>query len=306
MSSEVVVEVRELTRRYGEKVALSGIDFTAGCGSVVGIVGENGAGKTTLIKHLLGLLKAQSGTVRVFGLDPVAQPERVLGRIGYLSEEPELPPWMTVAELMSYTRAFHSGWDQAYADELIDAFGIDRHRKTKTLSKGQRARVGLVAAQAHRPDLLLLDEPSSGLDPIVRRDILAAIIRSVGREGRSVVFSSHLLNEVEAVCDRVVMISRGRVVLSDELEEIRRGHHRLTFASSEAKPELPGLLQTKHEDGGWVAIVEGEAAEVVARARAAGLELGERATPSLEEIFVARSGVDPLAGREEESSKPSA
>src|SRR5262249_43351922 len=157
-------------------------------GAVFGLVGANGAGKTTLIKHVLGLLRAAAGSVRVFGRDPVADPVGVLSHVGYLSEEPDLPGWMRVAELLRYTRAFYPGWDDAYAERLRRDFGLDPAARVKHLSKGQRARAGLLIALAYRPDLLVLDEPSTGLDPVVRRDILEAIIRTVAEEGRTVLF----------------------------------------------------------------------------------------------------------------------
>src|SRR5207249_1810951 len=168
-----------LTRRFGAKTALEHVQLSVPRGVVFGLVGVNGAGKTTLIKHILGLLRAQAGTVRVFDRDPAIDPAGVLVRIGYLSEEPDLPGWMQVGELFRYTRAFYPNWDQAFANELGESFALDLKAKVKHLSKGQRARTGLVLALAHRPELLVLDEPSSGLDPIVRRDILGAIIRTI-------------------------------------------------------------------------------------------------------------------------------
>lgn len=131
------------------------------------MIGGNGAGKTTLLQHILGLLKAQSGSVKVFGLDPVANPVGVLGRIGYLSEDRHLPNWMRVGELMRYTQAFYPGWDETYAEELREAFDLEPNARVANLSRDQRARAGLLIALAHRPDLLVLDEPSSGLDPRV-------------------------------------------------------------------------------------------------------------------------------------------
>ena len=167
-----MIDVAHLSRSFGATKALADVSFTVTPGCVFGLVGENGAGKSTLIKHLLGLWRAQTGTVRLFGLDPVADPVAVLGRIGYLSEEPDLPGWMRVWELLRYTQAFYPRWDTAYAGHLREQFVLDPEARIKTLSKGQRARLGLIVAEAHRPDLLILDEPSSGLDPIVRRDIL--------------------------------------------------------------------------------------------------------------------------------------
>src|SRR5579872_2096768 len=142
--SPPVVEIRRVTRKFGAKMALADVSLVVPRGGVYGLIGGNGAGKTTIIKHILGMLKAQSGTVRVFGLDPVENPVGTLGRIGYLSEDRDLPNWMRVGELMRYTQAFFPSWDEAYAEELRDAFDLDGNAKVKELSRGQRARTGLL------------------------------------------------------------------------------------------------------------------------------------------------------------------
>ena len=222
--SESVITVSELTRRFGAKTALASVSLSIPRGAVYGLVGANGAGKTTLIKHILGLLRAESGSVRVFGLDPVADPVGVLSRVGYLSEDHDLPGWMRVDELTSYSRAFYPAWDNAYAEELRQAFALDSTARISNLSKGEKARLGLLIALAYRPELLVLDEPSTGLDPVVRRDILDAIMRTIADEGRTVLFSSHLLDEVERVADHVTMIHHGRIVLSAPLAAIRESH----------------------------------------------------------------------------------
>src|SRR5437763_14339794 len=183
--SESVVHVSELTRRFGGTTALDSVSVSLPRGAVYGLVGANGAGKTTLIRHILGLLRAESGSVRVFGLDPVADPVGVLSRIGYLSEENDLPGWMRVDELLRYSRAFYPAWDDDYAEELRRAFALEPAAKIKNLSRGQKARTGLLVALAYRPELLVLDEPSSGLDPIVRRDIVGAVMRAAADEGRT-------------------------------------------------------------------------------------------------------------------------
>src|SRR5216117_1760845 len=236
--NELVITVADLTRRFGATTALDSVSVSLPRGAVYGLVGANGAGKTTLIKHLLGLLRAENGSVRVFGLDPVADPVGVLSRIGYLSEENDLPGWMRVDELIRYTSAFYPKWDDAYAEKLRRAFALDPAAKIKDLSRGQKARAGLLIALAHRPELLVLDEQSSGLDPIVRKDILGAVIRTAADEGRTVLFSSHLLEEVEQVADHITMISHGRIVLSAPLEEIKESHRRVTvgFPASRTRP----------------------------------------------------------------------
>lgn len=223
--SDAVIQIENLTRRFGSKTALDAVNLSLPRGGVYGLVGANGAGKTTLIKHILGLLKAESGSVRIFGADPVADPVAVLSRMGYLSEENDLPDWMRVDELITYSRAFYPRWDDAYAEELRQTFALDPAARIRNLSKGQKARTGLIIALAHRPELLVLDEPSSGLDPIVRRDILAAVMRTIADEGRTVLFSSHLLDEVERVADHVTMIRQGRILLSAPLHEVKAAHH---------------------------------------------------------------------------------
>jgi ABC-type multidrug transport system ATPase subunit len=223
-SSDPAIAVSQLTRRFGAKTALDSVTLEVRRGGIHGLVGANGAGKTTLIKHILGLLRAESGTVRVMGRDPVADPVGVLSRIGYLAEENDLPGWMRLDQLLRYTRAFYPAWDDAYAEELRETFALDAAAKVKDLSKGQKARAGLLIALAYRPEILVLDEPSSGLDPIVRRDIVGAVIRTIGEEGRTVLFSSHLLDEVEQVADHVTMIREGKVVLSAPLRSIKESY----------------------------------------------------------------------------------
>ncbi len=286
-----VAEVAGLSRRFGRTLALDGVSLEVPRGEVFGLVGENGAGKTTLIQHLLGRLRAQSGTVRVFGLDPVRDPVGVLSRVGYLSEERDLPVWMRVGEMLRYLRAFYPGWDERYEDELRRRFELDPGAKLRALSQGQRARAGLVAALAYRPDLLLLDEPSAGLDPVVRRDILHAIVRTVADEGRTVVFSSHLLDEVERVSDRVAMIDRGRIVLCGRVDEVKAAHRRLTLLFDEPQPGPPSLGESGVCEGfgrEWAVVWRGPAEEAAARAARAGARVVEERTPSLDEIFVSQ------------------
>ncbi len=286
-----IVEIRRVTRRFGDKTALDDISLTVPRGGVFGLIGGNGAGKTTLIKHILGMLKAQSGSVQVFGLDPVQNPVGTLGRIGYLSEDRDLPNWMRVSELMSYTQAFFPNWDAAYAEELREAFDLDGKARIKTLSRGQRARAGLLIALAHRPELLVLDEPSSGLDPVVRRDILGAIIRTIADEGRTVLFSSHLLDEVERVADRVAIIHHGRILLTAPMDEIKETHRRMTLRfgqSLDRPPSLVGALSFEGQGAEWSYICSGESSQLRRAAEAIGATVVGDDTLTLDEIFVSR------------------
>lgn len=292
-SADAVIAVSGVSRHFGSKAALNDVSVFVPRGCVLGLVGENGAGKTTLIKHLLGSLKAQTGSVRVFGLDPVRDPVGVLGRAGYLSERRDLPGWMRVDQFMRYSQAFYPKWDEQYAGQLLEQFQLDPAQKLKTLSQGQQAKIGLLTALAYRPELLILDEPSSGLDPVVRRDILEAIIRTVSEEGRTVLFSSHLLDEVERVADHVVMLQGGRVVLNGRTEDVRRSHISAVLAFAEPQTKSPAVAGAHAVTGygsEWRVLFGGSRLELETAAAGMGARVVEQRTPTLDEIMVARAG----------------
>ena len=223
--SEPVIDISGLTRRFGDKTALDSVSLSLPRGAVYGLVGANGAGKTTLIRHIMGLLRAEGGSVRASSasIQSPIQSQYCRESVSLRGERyPRLDARRRAHSLLA-RRSIPTG-TIPYAEELREAFALDPAAKIRNLSKGQKARMGLLVALAHQPDLLVLDEPSSGLDPIVRRDILGAVIRTIADEGRTVLFSSHLLEEVEQVADHVTMISDGRIVLSDRLETIKESH----------------------------------------------------------------------------------
>jgi len=297
--SNAVIEVKSLSRKFGKKQALHGVTLSVERGQVFGLVGENGAGKTTLMQHLLGAYKAQHGEVRVFGIDPTYDPTAVLSRIGYLSEDRDLPAWMRIGELMRYMQAFYPSWDMAYAEQMRDEFGLSTDTKVRNLSRGEKAKAGLLIALAHRPELLLLDEPSSGLDAVARQSILAVVVRSVAEEGRTVVFSSHLLDEVERVADRVAMIHEGRVTLDMPMEDIKASHHKYVVRWRDrqtAIPDLPGVIHALGEGCEWGMICHGDRTAFEAAVRQTQGEIVEAATPTLEAVFVARASGRVAAG----------
>jgi ABC-2 type transport system ATP-binding protein len=297
-TTDTIIEVRGLSRRFGKKEALKDVNLSVQRGQVFGLVGENGAGKTTFIRHLLGAYEAESGTVQVFDLDPVRNPVAVLGRIGYLSEDRDLPLWMKVRELMAYTAAFYPDWDAIYAEELRKRFNLPPDAKLKQLSRGEKAKAGLLAALAHRPDLLLLDEPSSGLDAVARKDILGEVIRSVADEGRTVIFSSHLLDEVERVSDHVAMIHEGVVALDLPMDTLKETHHRIVVRLNVGCadfPEAPGVLHAEGSDKDWCLLCEGDKDRLIVQLQQSGGHVVECTVPTLDAIFVGRVTGRPMA-----------
>ncbi|TWU59283.1 ABC transporter ATP-binding protein YtrB [Rubripirellula tenax] len=283
------VEVTGLSRSFRGKVALDEVSMVVPSGTIFGLVGLNGAGKTTLIRHLIGSLKATHGRVRVLGDDPVADPEGVLKRIGYLTEEDSLPKWIRVGELIDFTRALYPTWDEAYAAQLCDLFSLSRSTKLSSLSKGGRARAGLLVAIAHRPELLILDEPSSGLDPIARRDILEAIIRTINDDGRTVLFSSHLLDEVDRVCDHVALMHDGRIIETTTSNDLSASYIEIVFRNrvpTIAKPQFDGVFGWQASGDEWSAVVKSDAFD--RNVFASTYELIETRPLSLERWFAAR------------------
>lgn len=254
------VTVDRLSHRFGRTRALDDVCLEIPRGCVFGLLGLNGAGKTTLLHHLLGLNRPQSGSVRVLDGDPITDRESVMRRVGYLSEEDTLPVWMNVADVLRFGEAVYPSWDSAYARELCEWFELSPAARLSTLSKGGRARVGLVSAIAHRPELLILDEPSSGLDPIAKADILEAVIRTVSLEGRTVIFSSHLLEEANRVCDRVAVLHHGSVKCASELSSLSSDYREWVLrptssgVSTEASPVV-GALDWRGNEGEWSTVV---------------------------------------------------
>ncbi|MGI9473435.1 MAG: ABC transporter ATP-binding protein [Rubripirellula sp.] len=289
--TELAVRVEHLSRRFRNNQALCDVNLQIPVGSIFGLVGLNGAGKTTLIRHLIGSLRAQQGHVTVLGEDPVANPESVLKHVGYLTEEDSLAKWMRIGDLIDFTRAVYPTWDDSYADELSDMFSLSRGTRLKSLSKGQRARVGLLVAIAHRPQLLVLDEPSSGLDPIARRDILEAIIRTISEDGRTVLFSSHLLDEVDRVCDTVALMKDGQILDSLTIEQLEARYCEVVCCPSQdwpTPPEIQGLFGWRQTGKEWSVMVDTRLANLDAESERLGIL--ERRDISLDRWFSAKVG----------------
>jgi ABC-2 type transport system ATP-binding protein len=222
-----VVEIRGLGMRFGKKRVLEDVDLDVLPGSVTALLGRNGIGKSTLLKVLVGFHVATSGTARVLGLDLARKGPDVRRLVGYVPDRLELPKWMTVADHFRFLEPFYPTWSRDLELVLLGRLQLDSKAKVATLSKGQRAKHMLVAALAHRPQLLLLDEPFSGLDPVVRHEVLTAIMGHLKDEGRTVVLVSHSMGDVERVADRVVFLDEGRVRMDADLEDVQRRARRV-------------------------------------------------------------------------------
>ncbi|HEY8311866.1 MAG TPA: ABC transporter ATP-binding protein [Gemmatimonadaceae bacterium] len=209
---DLAVETRGLTKRFGDQIALNDVSLQVPTGAVYLLVGPNGAGKSTTLKVLLDLMRADAGTAEVFGLDTIARAPEVRANIGYVPERPEWGyGWMRVGRLLEHHALYYPTWDQAYAEKLAQKFELRMDRKVGVLSKGQARRVHLTMALAHRPPLLLLDEPTDGLDPLMRDETLGVLADHLAETETTVVLSTHHVEEVERLADHIGVLRSGQV-----------------------------------------------------------------------------------------------
>jgi ABC-2 type transport system ATP-binding protein len=257
--TSLAIETRALTKRYGRRTALHGIDLAVEPGRVVGVIGPNGAGKTTTMRVLLDIIRPTSGEVRVLGLDPRTAGPALRRRIGYLPGELALEGRATARSLLRHYAELNGGAPHARIDDLAERLGLELSRPVRSLSKGNKQKVGLVQAFVHRPDLLVLDEPTSGLDPLVQQEFLA-LVREARDAGQTVLLSSHVISEVQQAADDVAVLRAGRIVdvsTVDRLRAAARRSVRITVRPADRKRLLARLGEVPRLDDLVVTEVDG-------------------------------------------------
>ena len=283
------VRTEGLTKRYDDTLALDGLDLVVEPGEVYGYLGPNGAGKTTTIRLLLGLLRPTAGRAELFGVDAWHDPVTAHRRLGYVSAEPSLWPGLTGAETLEFLARVRGGDDAAYRDELIERFELDPDKKVRALSHGNRQKVQLIAALASRAELLILDEPTGGLDPLMEM-VFRKTVHEAKARGQTVFLSSHILSEVEAVCDRVGILRHGRLVDQGRLADLRHLSAQTVEVTFDGYvPSLPPLPGVEVAEAGPNALrfeVSGSVAPLIAALADYPVVSLESRAPSLEEIFL--------------------
>jgi len=228
---------RGLGKSYGEKPILQNVDFAVEPGEIVGVLGENGAGKTTLLEMVLGYTPPTAGSVKVFGYESRSLPGAEKRRIGFVPQVDELIGHLTVSDHIRLIGSFYEHWDDNLTSGLIGAWGIDRSARIKTLSVGQRQKLSIILSLGHRPDLLILDEPVASLDPIARRYFLAQMVEITAEQNRSVIFSSHIVSDIERLSDKIWIVKDRGLLWAGNTDELRDSVVRLHFRDGEP-PEL--------------------------------------------------------------------
>jgi ABC-2 type transport system ATP-binding protein len=290
MTSDAAVVMSKVTRLYPKSFGgVRDIDLVLAAGESYGLLGRNGAGKTTALRLVMGMLRPAEGSVRVFGFDPFAQPEKAKVRVGYLAEDQEFPLALAPNDLFRLHQDLYPTWRPDFADALSRKLGLPVGRRLRNLSKGQRRQAGLVCAVAHRPALLVLDEPAGGLDPVVRREFLEQVIDLLADEGTAVLFSTHNLQEVERVAGRVGILSDGRLVLESDVATLRENSCRVLVDSTDAAraEQIDGCIRAEARDGSLALTflcAEDEARRRVTEAL--GVAPRQATAVSLEDVFV--------------------
>jgi len=234
-----VIVTRQLTKYYDRRPVVHGLDLRVPQGSVYGLLGRNGSGKSTAIKMLLGMVHPDFGSAELFGEDVSRLRPDTRARIAYLAEGHPLYRWMTVGEAVRFARRFHPTWNDALIEQILDHFGLARRAKIRRLSNGQRAQVSLAIAVAPDPELLILDDPTLGLDTVVRRDFLESLIQIIQRRGRTILFSSHILGDVERVADRIGILVDGVMRVDCPTDDFKDSIRKLVLEFAAAPPEFP-------------------------------------------------------------------
>jgi ABC-2 type transport system ATP-binding protein len=259
--NDLVIETRGLRKAFDGRPAVDGLDLEVSAGSIFGFLGRNGAGKTTTIRMLLGAVKPEGGEIRLFDQvvpGPPGKPE-LRRRIGFVSENKHLYPYMTVEQILRFTRPFYPGWRAELERRYLEIFDLPPQRKVSALSKGMRTGLMLMTALCHGAELLLLDEPTEGLDPAVTEIVLRELVELPAAEGTTIFFSSHQLHEVEQIADHVAIIDRGRAVVSGSLDDLKVSYQRLRVVFEQEPPRVAWV------DGAEQVRLEGRTVSILAR-----------------------------------------
>ena len=283
------IELVGLTKRFGRTTAVDRLSLRVPPGSTFGLIGPNGAGKTTTIKMLMGVLTPSAGLARVLGIEPLAEPLVLRQRVGYVPESHHVDRWMRVAEVLGFCRSLYASWNDQTCREMLDLFELDARKKVKHLSKGMLVKLSLVLAVSHEPEVLVLDEPMAGLDPLAREEFLEGVLRTICERGQTVLFSTHSLDDVQRLADTVGILYGGRLLVHRNIEELLATTKRIraTLTNGRLPDRLPdNMIWQRVEGREWLVTVGEFTEETVRQLRAEeGVEHVEVIDLGLEDLF---------------------
>jgi ABC-2 type transport system ATP-binding protein len=294
--TELAIETRDLVKRYGSVGAVDGLSLSVPRGAVYALVGRNGSGKTTTIRMLLDLSLPDAGTARVLGMDCHAERVKVLERVGYVSDRPLLSSW-TGEQQVRFNRGFYPRWSDELVARYVRVFDIPMKQRFRNLSRGNQTKMWLMLALAQQPDVLILDEPTAGLDPVVTDQLLRVLVEDVAAEGRTVFMSSHHLSEIERIADWVGMIDKGKLLLEAPMEELRARFRRIQVAGVAEMAMPVAAMRVRRSGASTEYVVRDGAEEFVDALERGGATVLQSSPMNLSEIFLECLGSD---GKEKE------
>jgi ABC-2 type transport system ATP-binding protein len=295
-ANELAIETRDLVKRYGSIAAVDGLSLSVPRGAVYALVGRNGSGKTTTIRMLLDLARPNAGTARVLGMDVHAERVKVLERVGYVSDRPLLSGW-TGEQLVRLNRGFYPRWSDELVARYVRVFDIPMKQRFRNLSRGNQTKMWLLLTLAQQPDVLVLDEPTAGLDPVVTDQLLRVLVEDVAAEGRTVFMSSHHLSEIERIADWVGMIDKGKLLLEAPMEELRTRFRRIQVAGVSEMVAPGAAMRVRRSGASTEYVVRDGAEEFVDTLERGGATVLQSSPMNLSEIFLECLGSD---GKEKE------
>ncbi|OLC79725.1 MAG: ABC transporter [Acidobacteria bacterium 13_1_40CM_4_65_8] len=291
MSDAWAIDTQQLTKRYGTLDAVRSLDLKVARHGITGFLGRNGAGKSTTIKMLLGMTRPTSGSGTIVNrrIDHPRESLEARRRVAYVAEDKQTYAYMTVEQMIRFTRSFYTDWQPDLERRLLDELGLPARRKVKALSKGMRTKLALLLALARRPELLILDEPSEGLDPVSIEELLQTLVATAA-EGTTIFFSSHQIAEVERIADRVCIIDHGQLVADLSLDDMRQEYRRITLGFTSEPPvadfHMPGVEHVRTSGRQMDVFVSRNAAAVVERARRAAVVSLDVTPLTLRDVFL--------------------
>jgi ABC-2 type transport system ATP-binding protein len=281
-----LVQMSSVTKHFGARQVLDRLNWQVAPGQVIGLLGRNGAGKSTLLECMLGLRETDGGSVALFGENVAALSDDARARIGYVPQKSDLFDWLTPLQMLDYFQAMYPRWNKAKVEGLLSRWGFDpakQHQPIKKLSGGEQQRLSIVRALAHDPELLILDEPVSALDPVGRRDFLRELVDQVIEHGTTVVFSTHILSDLERVAFDLAFLKDGRITLQGQTDALLEGARRIVAPPHVVQGRLPGELRRRREGALTSVIVQAEGDELARLSGAPGVRVE---TLSLEDLFI--------------------
>ena len=284
-TTEPLLQAQTLGKRYAKRAVLDDVSLTVEPGCILGLVGRNGAGKSTLLECLLGLRKADTGQTLLFGKPAQHINDSDKKRLGYVPQKPDGFDWMRINQMLGLVAGLYPRWDQSLVQRLLNSAALDGHRRLVTLSPGERQQVAIIRALAPRPQLLVLDEPASALDPVARRTLLREIVDLALEEGTTIVFSTHIISDLERIASHIALLHQGQMRLHTSLDDIKDNWQRLWWPASSVLPTaiLPGEIHRRPlQDGNWSLLING-AAQTLAEQLPAGAQWHPL---SLEDVFI--------------------